>query len=142
MRHAVTIALLLASCGPRCDKCPFNVADAPPDAEPPCQPLTQTGCGFGKKCTWKFDSADSGHVGCAPNGFNSVGASCIRNPPRPTGYDDCVQGSYCIGAAVGGSGTCAAICDLSGGAPACSAPKTCVAQSPIFGQPPEAGLCM
>ncbi len=70
-----------------------------------------------------------------------VGAVCTRIAPGPNGYDDCQKGSYCVGPVTGGVGMCVAICDHAGGAPMCSSTMTCTAQSPLFGEPPVAGLC-
>jgi hypothetical protein len=108
----------------------------------PCNPLTQTGCFPGQKCTWIVYTASSGYVQCAPDGTMALGERCTRNPPGPSGYDDCMNGLFCVvPTSTGVQGTCAMICDHAGGWPDCTGPALCTAQAPIFGQPPVAGLC-
>src|SRR5258706_5342207 len=123
--------------------------DAPPDSSGGvCNVLTQTGCTASEKCTWIIDQADVnasiGHIGCAPNGVQATGASCTRNPPGATGYDDCVRGDYCFGPGLGGAGVCRVICDNAGGSPACTAGFACTTYDGVFGpsgQPVAAGGC-
>ncbi len=104
-----------------------------------CNPLTQTGCNAGEKCTWWHDqdSPPIGHVGCAPNGTIAVGAACTEPAAGPLGYDDCVRGSYCIG------GVCKRVCDLEGGAPTCAATDSCTRYADVFEQNglTVAGVC-
>lgn len=128
---------LLAACGGSSSggkKSVVLVDGASGDSGQVCNVLTQTGCMTGEKCTWIIDTSDAngsvGHIGCAPeNGGTGTpvadGASCTRNPPGATGYDNCVKGDYCFGPSAGGTGTCKMICDPSGGAPMCSTGFAC-----------------
>ncbi len=107
-----------------------------------CNPLTQTGCATGEKCTWIYDlvSADAtnilGHVGCAPEGDKAVGDQCTRNAAGAEGWDDCTKDGFCkakrelIGP--GGVGVCEQVCDNNGGDPTCAADASCVAYHNIF----------
>jgi hypothetical protein len=113
-----------------------------------CNVLAQTGCATGQKCTWIIDQADTssstGHIGCAPAGAMAVGASCTRNPPGATGYDDCVAGDYCFGPDTGGAGKCKQICDIAGGAPTCPSMFACSQYDGLFGpsgMTVAAGVC-
>jgi hypothetical protein len=142
---ALIVGLLACSGG---TKKPIKIVDAPgSDGGDVCNPLTQTGCASGEKCTWIIDMAPpnfSGHVGCAPDGAMQTGGSCTRNPPGPTGYDDCAKGNYCFGPDAGGAGTCKLICDNAGGAPMCPTAYGCVPYQDIFQMgtnPATAGVC-
>jgi hypothetical protein len=118
------------------------------DGNDVCNVLTQTGCASGEKCTWIIDMADStssvGHIGCAPDGAAAVGATCTRNAPGATGYDDCAKGGYCFGPDMGGMGHCKAICDQAGGTPTCASGFACTTYDGLFGpsgMPVAAGVC-
>jgi hypothetical protein len=86
--------------------------DSGPDV---CNPLTQTGCNSGEKCTWINDQDDPpiGHVGCAPEAAapKAIGEKCTAPPAGPMGYDDCAKGAVCL------SGECKQICDINVGTP-------------------------
>ena len=103
-----------------------SVVDTFPDSldVKPCNPLTQSGCSLGEKCTWVVDQLEPlvGHVGCAFDGETSVGSACEVGAQG----DDCVEGAVCV------SGECKTICDLAGGAPACGATQTCTTHPDIF----------
>jgi hypothetical protein len=107
---ALMLLAMLAACGNgvRHGVC---ICDAPPgdlDANYACNPLAQTGCLIGEKCTWIVDQLqpqEVGHVGCAPDGSASSDGACIPGPPGPDGFDDCVKGNICLG------GECKVICD-------------------------------
>jgi hypothetical protein len=100
----LTLAPLVVACG---DDVPAIV-----DAEPPldvdtggcfaifdaCNPVAQTGCEAGRKCTWQHHTKDDGRVACVPEGSVAIGGACVFLPPGETGgYDDCVRGTYCRG---------------------------------------------
>ncbi|MCW5808452.1 MAG: hypothetical protein KIT31_39240 [Deltaproteobacteria bacterium] len=76
-----------------------------------CNPLMNTGCNAGEKCTWIRDQVTPqpvGHIGCAPDGTIPLnGTNCAA--PGGLGADLCVAKSICIGA--GESSTCEAVCD-------------------------------
>ncbi|HEX5058484.1 MAG TPA: hypothetical protein VFV99_03945 [Kofleriaceae bacterium] len=121
--------------------------DAPPDAAGVCNPLTQTGCNVGDKCTWLLDAVTPqyvGHIGCAPAGTANTGDACIYGAPGVTGYDGCKKGLVC-GDYRGGAGVCKQICDNQGGSPACGANTSCVTYSGLFSTgsttPAAAGVC-
>lgn len=93
-------------------------ASSGPDAAEACNPVAQTGCATGEKCTWvNIDSAnDLGVVKCVPDGTVEEGGNCTMGADgEDTGYDDCVAGTYCIGysASQNRPGACEAICTLS-----------------------------
>lgn len=73
-----------------------------------CDPVAQTGCSAGKKCTWII-ATDRGEapagVGCVPEGSASLGSACTLS--TITGYDDCAKGLFC------GDNTCDAICSYT-----------------------------
>ncbi len=146
---ALFVGLLVACSGGT--KKPIKIVDAPPadGSGAICNPLAQTGCTGTDKCTWIIDMDDpnfSAHIGCAPDGTNQTGQACTRNPPGPTGYDDCAKGNYCFGPNAGGAGTCKLICDIQGGSPMCPTKFGCVGYQEIFSlpsdtSPPAAGVC-
>ena len=143
----VAVLLALGCNGPTPTRtvCSCDLPDAPPvDAPPPCNPLVPD-CEPGQKCTWVIDDPQTGggHAGCVPDGTVSTGGSCMRGPagPQGRGYDNCKAGSYCIVPAAGGSGTCALICAVDGGTPACGSGETCANDGSAFGTSPSVGLC-
>ncbi|MFN0250730.1 MAG: hypothetical protein ACKV2T_27870 [Kofleriaceae bacterium] len=109
-----------------------------------CNPLTQTGCNTGEKCTWISDQDNPpiGHVGCAPEGGVggtpiALGGACTDPVAGPMGYDDCAKGTVCL------SGECKQICDVNGGAPACDENNACTRYADFFesGGTAVAGVC-
>jgi hypothetical protein len=111
------------------------IVDASIDAPPAtCNPLAQTGCSPGEKCTWIVDAYTPnyiGHVGCVPDGTATTGAACQFGAAGPTGYDNCIHGTVCSNYQ-GGTGTCRDLCDPQGGAPACDANHGCVVYGGLF----------
>jgi hypothetical protein len=107
-------------------------SDSPPDAAPDasgvCNPLTQTGCASGDKCTWIVDDAASatGHVGCAPAGTVGIGGVCMNS--GGVGPDDCIGGSVCV------AGECKTICDPAAAVATngCDAQHACSRYSGLF----------
>ena len=70
-----------------------------------CNPVAQTGCSPGEKCTWQAVTDTLGRIACVPDGTVALGSECLVLAPGETaGYDDCVAGAYCL------SGTCEEIC--------------------------------
>jgi hypothetical protein len=115
---------------------------------PACNPIAQTGCVTGERCTWIVDidateSTDQvGHTGCAPGGELGDGQACTdATAADNAGADICVRGDLCVG------GRCKPICDtqlLSGaGAGACKSDLSCVSYRAVFesGGNPIAGVC-
>ena len=121
-----------------------------------CDPLAQTGCPSGQKCTWIVDATPPqspqyiGHVGCAPAGSKAVKETCAYGLPGDTGYDDCAAGLVCSSYKPKADGTwapgfCKAICDHQGGNPMCDPDHVCVRYSQLFkpdsNSPAVAGVC-
>lgn len=103
-------------------------AGGPPDAMPgPCDPVTQTGCVTGQKCT--YIQGTSNHTGCATDGTTPIGGSCTS-----AGVDDCVGGSYCQG------GECVAICSTS--PDTCGSSAQCQLYANTFDDRTNVGLCV
>jgi hypothetical protein len=106
-----------------------------------CNPLTQTGCNAGEKCTWISDQDDPpiGHVGCAPEAAapKQIDEVCTDPPAGPMGYDDCAKGSVCL------AGVCKQICDVNGGDPTCDTNHSCTRYADFFevGGNAVAGVC-
>ncbi len=71
-----------------------------------CNPVAQTGCDPGDKCTWIVESADPylAYTGCTTDGDKDLNEACTS---PDTGADDCMAGYYCL------SGTCAEICNTA-----------------------------
>ena len=119
---------------------PVILIDAMVDAASgPCNPLAQTGCNSGERCTWIKDQdvpTPIGHIGCVPMGTVAVGAACTV-ATATTGHDDCIVGSVCV------SGTCKQICDLQGGTPTCGTNFACTQYQGLFdsGGTTVAGVC-
>jgi hypothetical protein len=119
------------------------VIDAPP---PTCNPLAQTGCNTGEKCTWIVDAYAPnyvGHVGCVPDGTAGSGATCQFGAAGATGYDNCVKGTVCNNYS-GSPGVCRDICDPQGGAPMCNQTHACVTYGGLFSDgtaPAVAAIC-
>jgi len=139
MKH---VLFALAGLAAACDGKEAAVVDAeqPQEADAcfrdTCNPLSQTGCEAGQKCTWQHHTEDSGRVACVPDGTVALGDACtFLEPGETTGYDDCASGGYC-------RGVCKAICeDAPDSCPAKQA--ACMVYAGIFeecGQP-FAGLC-
>ena len=136
----------LAACGGGSNSNSVNLIDASGDGGGgmACNPLTQTGCDAGQKCTWinDQDNPPIGHVGCAPEGGVggtpiAIGGACTDPVAGPMGYDDCAKGSVCL------SGECKQICDVNGGTPACDMDHACTRYADFFesGGTAVAGVC-
>jgi len=148
---AVLVALFVA-CGGGDETKKIVVPDT---GNTTCDPLMQTGCATGQKCTWIVDATTPqyvGHIGCAPVAADAGGdnAECMFGMPGDTGYDNCQAGFVCSSykPRTDGSwpaGFCKAICDHQGGAPTCDAAHVCVRYSQLFkadaASPQVAGVC-
>jgi hypothetical protein len=124
------------------DAAPLGCAATSPPTSPAtsqatCNPLTQTGCMSGEKCT-SIQVGATGRIGCTPDGTVQVGCAC-SNGTGAAAYDDCVKGSACVG------GTCETVCDPQAAAAAsgCDAQHACNRYSGLFdaGGVAVAGLC-
>ena len=135
---AITFGLLaaLAACGGGDGP---TLVDSGVDGPPTlaCNPVEQTGCGNGEKCTWiNIDSAtDLGTVGCVPNGNVARDGACTYGADgETTGFDDCVAGNICI------SGACEPICTIS--PDSCDSTSSCSRYTGLFtNATPELGAC-
>jgi hypothetical protein len=136
---------LMAACGGG-GKPPVVIIDSPTndDSMPPlaCNPLTQTGCNPGEKCTWITDQVmpqEVGHIGCAPDGTVALGGACTDGPPGPQGFDNCVKSTICVNA------ECKQICDpqAAPAASGCDPQHACNRYSGLFesGGMTVAGAC-
>jgi len=135
---------LMAACGGG-GKPPVVIIDSPNTDDTivsACNPLTQTGCNPGEKCTWITDQVmpqEVGHIGCAPDGTVAVGGACVDGPPGPQGFDNCLKGTICVNA------ECKTICDPQAAAAAsgCDAQHACNRYSGLFetGGMTVAGAC-
>jgi hypothetical protein len=137
---------LAAACGSGGGK--VNLLDASVDAPSVCNPVAQTGCMTGEKCTWIVDidgtaTADEiGHIGCVAAGTIPDGSPCGDAVAASNGGADmCIKGELCI------SGKCKPICDpqlVDGTAPgACALNFSCSLYSGVFVSTgdPVAGVC-
>ncbi len=108
-----------------------------------CNPLTQSGCASGNKCTW-IQVADSpetlGRVGCVANGTVAAGGTCTQGAVGDqTGFDNCQAGLVCI------SNVCQDICGFDGSPAApCADGYHCTRYANLFANgsdDPVAGAC-
>ena len=129
MRWLLACALLFGACGTGTDDvgecfapwtCLIPDGGPGPDSEPQCDPVAQTVCRGGDKCTWiSIDPGnDVGVIRCVPNGSVPIGGACVYGAAgETTGYDDCVAGAICW------FGACAELC--AGSPDSCTAPLVC-----------------
>lgn len=108
--------------------------DAPVDAPNPddCDPVANTGCPDGERCTFVVTNADSfeGITTCAPIGSTADGERCTATP-GDEGSDDCSAGSTCDGS------LCVQICGLED-EDACTG---CAEISALFPDRENVGVC-
>lgn len=142
------LAALLAATAVACLACGgggTQLLDASGDAGQACDPILQTGCMGGERCTWIVD-ADTptriGHVGCVPDGTVAADGACTTAVAATGGgVDTCVAGTLCI------SRRCKPICDpqlVEGSAPgACPVNFACSLYEGFFesGGTATAGVC-
>jgi hypothetical protein len=127
-----------------------SLIDASLDAPTTCNPVAQSGCMTGEKCTWIVDIDGSmttneiGHIGCVAVGSAPIqdGATCTdATAAMNGGADACIAGDLCI------SQKCKPICDpqVIGNAAtgACAANYACSVYAGVFQSagPPVAGVC-
>ncbi len=114
-----------------------------------CDPVAQTGCSAGKKCTWIRISTSgtfAGALACTPAGLADVGGACQYGADgATTGYDNCKAGQVCLApVASAAQGTCERICNSSN-VLSCtpSSQWTCSTFSDFFDPSgsPIAGMC-
>ena len=158
MRWLVVLALV--ACDGGGPHLMVHPLDAPPDScgyyFGACNPLTQTGCNVGEKCTWALvpDHPPLGYVDCAPEGTVPIGAACSYSETMHVDEcgrlvtdtaDNCVKGAVCSPVAGDGTGVCKQVCDNAGGNPMRDASHACVVQPGLFStatsSPAAAGAC-
>lgn len=109
------------------------------DAGPACDPLQQTGCASGQRCTWVTTTqSGDGHLACVADGSVALGGACSTGAPgETTGYDNCKKGLGCA------QGWCETLCDASA-VNACASGYTCQVYSGLYapvGSAASVGLC-
>jgi hypothetical protein len=145
---AAVIVLAAAACGGGGKP---TIVDSGVDATMLCNPVGQTGCKTGEKCTWVVDidatmtTEEIGHIGCVAVGATPIadGLACTDAVAATNGgADSCVAGDLCI------SRKCKPICDpqlVSGSAAgACATNYACSIYSGVFesgGSNATAGVC-
>lgn len=130
-----------------------TLIDGAVDAQVACNPVMQTGCNAGEKCTWILDidgnpngnppTNDVGHIGCVTAGTTASGGACNDATAAANGgADTCIASELCI------SRKCKPICDPqvvegTAAAGACAADFSCSIYSGVFesGGDPVAGVC-
>jgi hypothetical protein len=89
-----------------------------------CDPVAQTGCAAGERCTRVGLSGGGAITTCAPEGTVPEGGTCWA---PAVGADDCVAGTLCV------EGRCAATC--------ASGASSCSCDTGAFSDVPTAGVC-
>jgi hypothetical protein len=132
------VAALAAACG---GGGKTQLLDASIDAQLVCNPIAQTGCKAGEKCTWIVDAnanpttmtSQIGHVDCVAVDAAAVPDGMACTPAMAgvsAGADNCAKGDICI------SRVCKQICDpqlASGaGAGACDTTHACLSYRGVF----------
>ena len=101
-----------------------------------CDPITQTGCSTGERCTWVQVNQSTGYVGCQPNGTVPGGGACKFGSGFPA-TDNCEAGYACPG------GICEALCDPNG-SDSCGSAASCTTYDAFYQigtSAAEAGMC-
>jgi hypothetical protein len=105
-----------------------------------CNPVSQTGCDAGEKCTWVVYSEEPslGKTECVADGtVDKAGACTTGAPGAATGFDDCKAGLYCV------NSVCTDICTQTDSA-TCDEGFACVIYADTFddlGDDSTIGLC-
>lgn len=100
----------------------------PPDAPSgPCDPVAQTGCPSGQRCTWIRVGLE-GRLACVPPGRLGLHDACSTTEGAP---DDCAGGLICV------ANSCERACSLADG---CTADHRCVRYDGVFDEE-EIGVC-
>jgi hypothetical protein len=132
------LAGLLIACGGKSNNnkpdTVINTTDASGTPDTPtavCNPVAQTGCNTGEKCTWIRIQASAttqiGQLGCVPDGTVAKNGACAWGAAgAATGYDNCVKGNICLASSRTdkATGVCLGICDTTAAAGAAGACET------------------
>ncbi len=107
-----------------------GATDGSNDGGPACNPITQSPCPTGQRCT-AVDTGTSTDLGCVADGTVDVNGSCTQGAVgATTGFDNCKRGLICV------SGKCTGICDPQASTP-CGSGEACDPLSSLNG----AGVC-
>ncbi len=106
-----------------------NDVDAPDVAA--CNPVTQTGCNAGERCTdvtLQDTPQTVTSIQCVPDGTVDIGGACTQGMPGPNGFDNCKAGGICVNA------ECKTTCDpqMAGVASGCDAQHSCSRYNGLF----------
>lgn len=109
-------------------------ADGGPDPDE-CDPLANSGCGPGEKCTWSRDEelGVEGRTTCVPDGAVAVGEPCETVGEAGSYTDDCAGGAFCLG-------ECATICNDADDM--CPDGTHCATFGRVFMDRPDIGMCI
>jgi hypothetical protein len=99
-----------------------------------CDPVKQTGCIEGEKCTYVIEQTMPvlGRTACIPDGTVAEGAVCQFVSGK--GYDDCQKGLYCI------NGRCSDICSIAPNS--CDGARVCALFASLFEDADGIGACL
>lgn len=136
----------LVACGGGGDKAPDADIILPPDAAadvdaPPvggdCNPVENTGCEAGEKCTQIIDQEEPdflARVACVADGTVPKDGMCeFGDVAAGEGYDNCVGGLFCR------NGLCTEICSVN--PDSCPADHACSRYTETFDNDDNIGLC-
>lgn len=105
-----------------------------------CDPLANTGCGSGMKCTALQQSDKTLALGCDKVGDKSEGKACTQT--MSDGFqtaDDCDEGLACFNIGDGAGATCHKFCAYGSSNPGCPDGELCSAK--ISGLPDGLAFC-
>jgi len=108
---------------------------APPPQD--CDPVAQTACSAGEKCSQVTLTADPEpplETRCVPAGTQAKFETCSVGDPGATGFDDCQAGLICFG------GACLEICSAE--PDSCPADASCQEGPGVFPDRAGTGLCL
>jgi hypothetical protein len=129
-RAWIAIACMIAAgCTPDSPKEPVDDGSIVDDDPNDCDPLQQTGCEGGARCTWIIGEGGAGSTACAPGGTVGTGGACTHDAD---GVDDCEGGNICT------FGKCTAICDVDAASGDCA----CLRLGGWFADRDDVGACV
>jgi len=109
-------------------------ADVPEELAPPCDPLAQTGCATGEKCTMVAETANPSvtRTDCVADGDVALSGACTSQQHGTDSWDNCVAGAVCM------NGVCDEIC---GTTPDTCVGGVCTTMSNMFADRTNIGAC-
>jgi hypothetical protein len=109
----------------------FAPLDDDTDEISSCDPVAQTGCTAGEKCTAVVSEQDGSlrRTTCVANGNRLEGQQCTSDPDN--GFDNCVAGLFCV------QGTCQPVCEVGADVPGCF----CSQFAGVFDDREGVGVC-